>query len=67
MNNKISFPHIGNYYIPIRYIIEKITNGEVILPPINNRETIELGEKYSPNTICMPFKYNLGNYINALN
>lgn len=67
MDNKISFPHIENYYIPIKYIIEKITKCEVIIPSLNNKETIEIGEKYSPSNICMPFKYNLGNYINALN
>lgn len=67
MNKIISFPHLGNYYIPIRYIINKITNSEILIPPKNNKQTIELGSKYSPDDICMPFKYNLGNYINALN
>ena len=41
MDNKISFPHIENYYIPIKYIIEKITKCEVIIPSLNNKETIE--------------------------
>ena len=67
MNKIISFPHIGTYYIPIKYIISKITKCKVITPPLNNKETILLGSTYSPNDICMPFKYNLGNYINALN
>ncbi|MBQ2873382.1 MAG: hypothetical protein IJE89_05235 [Bacilli bacterium] len=66
MNKKISFPHLGDYYIPIKYIVEKITNCNIIIPPKNNKQTIELGSKYSPDDICMPFKYNLGNYINAL-
>lgn len=66
MNKIISFPHLGDYYIPIRYVISKITNCEIITPPKNNKQTIELGSKYSPDDICMPFKYNLGNYINAL-
>ena len=66
MNKIISFPHIGNYYIPIKYLIKKITNYEVIIPPKNNKKTIELGSKYSPDGICMPFKYNLGNYLDAL-
>jgi len=66
MNKIISFPHLGDYYIPIKYIIKKITNCEIIVPPKNNKKTIELGSKYSPEDICMPFKYNLGNYINAL-
>jgi len=67
MNKKISFPHIANYYIPITYIIKNITKCQIIIPPLNNKETIALGSKYSPNDICMPFKYNLGNYLNALN
>lgn len=67
MNNIISFPHLGNYYIPISYALKKITKCQIIIPPKNNNETISLGSKYSPNDICMPFKYNLGNYINALN
>ena len=33
---------------------------------INTKKTIELGSKYSPDDICMPFKYNLGNYIEGL-
>lgn len=66
MNKIISFPHLGDYYIPIKYLIKKITNCEVIVPPKNNKKTIEIGSKYSPDDICMPFKYNLGNYVNAL-
>lgn len=34
-------------------------------PPIT-RNTIELGTKYSPDFVCIPFKYNLGNFIEAL-
>lgn len=67
MNKIISFPHMGSYYIPVKYIINKITNRNVLIPPKNTKKTIELGSKYSPNDICMPFKYNLGNYIEALN
>ena len=67
MNKIISFPHLGDYCIPINYLIKKITNCEVIIPPKNTKKTIELGSKYSPDDICMPFKYNLGNYIEALN
>ena len=67
MNNKISFPHMSFYYIPISYIIKKITKCEIIKPNYNNLETITNGSKYSPNDVCMPFKYNLGNYIDALN
>lgn len=67
MNKIISFPHLGNYYIPISYVIKKITKCKLIIPPKNNKKTIELGSKYSPDDICMPFKYNLGNYLEGLN
>jgi predicted nucleotide-binding protein (sugar kinase/HSP70/actin superfamily) len=30
------------------------------------KKTIELGTKYSPESACIPFKYNLGNFIEAL-
>lgn len=66
MNKIISFPHLGNYYIPIKYVIKKITKCNIIVPSKNNKKTIEIGSKYSPSDICMPFKYNLGNYIEAL-
>jgi len=67
MNKIIAFPHLGNYYIPLRYIIKKLSKCEVIIPTKNNRHTIIQGTKYSPDEICMPFKYNLGNYLDALN
>ena len=67
MTKIISFPHLGNYHIPISYIIKNITKCQIIIPEYNNKKTIEEGSRYSPTEICMPFKYNLGNYLNALN
>ena len=66
MNNIISFPHLGNYYIPIKYLVSNITKCKVQIPPKITKKTIELGSKYSPDYVCVPFKYNLGNYIEAL-
>lgn len=66
MNKKITFPHIGNYYIPIYYLLNKITKSEIIIPPPITKKTIELGAKYSPDYVCVPFKYNLGNFIESL-
>lgn len=66
MTKIISFPHLGNYYVPLRYLLKKISRCEVIIPDKNNRQTITNGTKYSPDEICVPFKYNLGNYLNAL-
>ena len=67
MNKIISFPHIADYYIPIKYLLTKITECEIYIPSLNNLETINIGSKNSPQDVCMPFKYNLGNYIDALN
>lgn len=66
MKKIISFPHLGNYCIPVKYLLEKLTNLKVIVPPPITKRTIELGNKYSPNDVCIPFKYNLGNFIEAL-
>ena len=66
MNKIISFPHLGNYYIPIKYLISNSTRCKVLIPPPITKKTIKLGSKYSPDYVCVPFKYNLGNYIEAL-
>ena len=66
MDKIISFPHLGNYYIPFEYFLSHATGCKVIVPPCSTRKTIELGAKYSPDFVCVPFKYNLGNYIEAL-
>ena len=65
-DNIISFPHMGNYYIPISYLVKKITKCKVLIPPKITKKTIELGSRYSPDYVCAPFKYNLGNYIEAI-
>lgn len=62
----ISFPHLGNYYIPIKIFLEKLTKVEVRVAPKITKKTIELGSKFSPDFVCVPFKYNLGNFIEAL-
>ena len=67
MKYKISFPNFGNYQYPLEKFIKNIFNLEVITPPKTTKKTLELGTKYSPDFICLPFKYNLGNFIEALN
>ena len=45
--NTIAFPHMGNYYVPVKYLLSHITNLNIMIaPPITNK-TIELGNKYS--------------------
>lgn len=62
----ISFPHLGYYYSVFKYFLSNACNCDVIVPPPSTKKTIELGAKYSPDFVCVPFKYNLGNYIEAL-
>lgn len=62
---KISFPHIGNYYIPVYYLLSNTMDLEVVIPPKMTNKTRELGNKYSPDFICSPFKYTLGSIIES--
>lgn len=67
MQKVISFPHMGNYHVPIEIFLRLIFKDHKIMPaPRITKKTLELGSKYSPDFVCVPFKYNLGNYIEAL-
>ena len=63
---KVAFPHMGNYYVPVRYLLSHITSLEIMTPPFITSKTIELGSKHSPDFVCTPFKYTLGTYIESL-
>ena len=66
MTKTITFPHLGDYYIPISYLLKNITKQNILIPPKITKKTIELGSANSPDYVCVPFKYNLGNFIEAL-
>lgn len=67
MQQVISFPHMGNYHIPVENMLNHIfINHKVMASPGITKRTLEIGSKYSPDFVCVPFKYNLGNYIEAL-
>lgn len=63
---KVSFPQLGNYYIPIKILFTEGLEVEYIVPPVITKRTLELGSRYSPDSACAPFKYILGNYIETL-
>lgn len=63
---KISFPHFGNYCIPIEYLMTRGLETEYVTPPPMTRRTLEIGSKYSPDYVCAPFKVNLGCFIEAI-
>lgn len=62
----VSFPHIGDYSYFVKPLIKNITNLKVQVAPPITKKTVEIGSKYSPDYVCLPFKYNLGNYIETL-
>lgn len=62
---KISFPHLGNVYIGAKAILEDYGHS-VITPPTCTQRTLELGTKYAPESICLPFKIFLGNAIESI-
>lgn len=63
---KVSFPHIGNYCIPLEILFTEGLDVEYIVPPPITKRTLELGSRYSPDYVCAPFKYNLGNFIETI-
>ena len=67
MKQLVAFPQLGNYFNPIKKLIINTTHLKVIEMPKITKKTINLGSKNSPDTVCVPFKYNLGNFIEALN
>jgi len=56
---------MGNISIPVRVMLESM-GANILLPPPNNKEALSLGARYSVETMCLPYKMNLGNYIQAL-
>ncbi|KXZ39673.1 Predicted nucleotide-binding protein, sugar kinase/HSP70/actin superfamily [Alkalithermobacter thermoalcaliphilus JW-YL-7 = DSM 7308] len=62
---KITFPHMGNIYIPLKVIFDEL-KIDVVIPPKCNKKALEIGTKYSPELICAPFKLNIGNYIQSI-
>ncbi len=66
MKEILAFPQLGDYQYPIRRLLQDMTKKEVLIVPPITKKTIELGSKHSPDSVCVPFKYNLGNFIEAL-
>ncbi len=62
---KVAFPHMGNIYIAWASILRKL-GVEPLIPPRTNKKTLELANKYSPDSICLPYKLVLGNFLQAL-
>jgi predicted nucleotide-binding protein (sugar kinase/HSP70/actin superfamily) len=64
-HRKVSFPQMGNLAIPVASMLTRM-GAEVILPPANNNETLTLGTRHSVETVCLPYKIVLGNFIQSI-
>ena len=62
---KVSAPHMGNLHIMVEDLFGRL-GAEYIKPPMTTSRTLELGAKHSPEFACIPLKYNIGNFIEAL-
>jgi len=63
---KVSFPHIANYWVPMKILFSEGLDVEYVVPPPITKRTLDLGSRYSPDYVCAPFKYCLGNYIETM-
>ncbi len=61
---KVTFPHIGKAYIPLRLLLESL-GIQTAVPELNSAVTLECGSRISPDEICLPFKLMAGNLIDG--
>ncbi|HEX3045076.1 MAG TPA: CoA protein activase [Bacillota bacterium] len=62
---KITFPHMGNFWIPLKSFWTEL-GVDPVVPPFTSQQTIALGTKIAPEFACLPLKINLGNYLEAI-
>lgn len=62
---KVAFPHMGNVYIAWSAALKKL-GIEPFIPPHTSKKTLEVAAKYSPESICLPYKMVLGNFLQAI-
>jgi predicted nucleotide-binding protein (sugar kinase/HSP70/actin superfamily) len=62
---KISFPHMGYLNIPILNLFRNLGIEAVEAPPISGR-TVALGTRNSPEGVCLPYKINMGNFLESI-
>ena len=62
---KVTFPHLGSMYIFCKAIAEE-AGIPYVLPPATTDKTREIGEFHTNESVCLPLKIILGNFIEAL-
>lgn len=62
---KITYPHMGHLSAPISNMLRQL-DIEVCPPPPITKKTVELGSLHSPEGVCLPYKINMGNFLESL-
>ncbi len=62
---KIAFPHMGRAYIPLKGLLDK-AGLPAVVPERPHRRGLELGARYAPEFVCLPFKSTLADFIDGL-
>lgn len=62
---KVTFPHLGNTYIAVKILFDYL-GVDYVIPPLNSKENLRIGSYFSPEEICLPFKYMIGNYVQSI-
>ncbi len=62
---KITFPHLGSMYIFCKAIAET-ASIPYVLPRATSNRTREIGEYSTNESVCLPLKIILGNFVEAL-
>jgi predicted nucleotide-binding protein (sugar kinase/HSP70/actin superfamily) len=56
---------MGYLTIPVRNMLTNLGVEVVEAPPIT-KKTVELGSLYSPEEVCLPYKINMGNFLESI-
>jgi len=62
---QVTFPHMGYLNIPVFNMLTNLGVNVIEAPPIT-KKTVELGSRYSPEGACLPYKINLGNFLEGI-
>lgn len=64
VNVRVSFSRLGWSYIFFKGLLHDLPGIEVIEPPLVDTDIVSEGVKHSPEFVCFPFKFILGEMIN---
>lgn len=62
---KLTFPNMGNLYISVKVLLDEL-GLQYVLPQFANSKTIGEGVINAPESICLPFKTMLGEFLVAM-